>query len=106
MEFKDLPSDIQRIAGHTLAVALKEFGTDIKSEPAKELARNISVAFMELYKEANSLDTDNIESAIMRYVQTGNLNNRECERCNCTFPRFLLGSSQGGFSIFLLTPNH
>ena len=106
MEFKDLPSDIQRIAGHTLAAAIKELGTDIKSEPAKELAQNISAAFLELYKEANSLDTTNLESAIMRYVQKGNLNNQECELCNHTFPDFLLGCPQGGFSIFLLTPNH
>lgn len=51
MEFKGLPSDIQRIAGHTLAAAIKELGTDIKSEPAKELAHNIKAAFVALYSE-------------------------------------------------------
>ncbi|MCE3116153.1 hypothetical protein LXD80_10110 [Enterobacter sp. ASE] len=54
MEFKDLPSDIQGIAGHTLAAAIKELGTDIKSEPAKELARSINAAFIELFSSCSN----------------------------------------------------
>ena len=54
MEFKDLSSDIQRIAAHTLAEALKDLGTEIKIEPAKELARGISESFVELYKDNSS----------------------------------------------------
>ncbi|MCZ5588223.1 hypothetical protein O5621_27020 [Escherichia coli] len=35
MEFKDLPSDVQKTAAHTLHSVLREIGKDIASEPAK-----------------------------------------------------------------------
>ena len=51
MEFKDLPSDVQKTAAHTLHSVLREIGKDIASEPAKDLARKIKTAFVELYKQ-------------------------------------------------------
>ncbi|HHG2500035.1 hypothetical protein ACLETN_09370 [Escherichia coli] len=44
MEFKDLPSDVQKTAAHTLHSVLREIGKDIASEPAKDLARKIKTA--------------------------------------------------------------
>lgn len=78
MEFKDLPSDIQRIAGHTLAAALKEFGTDIESEPAKELTRSIKTAFVTLYSEGPARQdvekkAETIAQAVKFYI-TGHTN--------------------------------
>lgn len=49
MEFKDLPIAIQEKAAETLAVSLKGFEGELKSEPAKELARSINAAFIELH---------------------------------------------------------
>ena len=49
MEFKDLPCELQIIAAHTLAGVLKEMGCELKNEPAKELARNIRAAFIDLH---------------------------------------------------------
>lgn len=49
MEFKDLSSDIQSVAADTLASVLKDLGAEIKSEPAKELARCLNAAFIELH---------------------------------------------------------
>jgi hypothetical protein len=51
MEFKDLPEDIQRAAGHTLQTALRDALLDDDSAQAKRLARNISAAFVELFSE-------------------------------------------------------
>ena len=55
MEFKDLPSDVQKTAAHTLHSVLREIGKDIASEPAKDLARKIKTAFVELYNVALTL---------------------------------------------------
>lgn len=51
MEFKDLPSDVQKTAAHTLHSVLREIGKDIASEPAKDLARKsrpLSLSFIML----------------------------------------------------------
>ena len=58
MEFKDLPSDVQKTAAHTLHSVLREIGKDIASEPAKDLARKIKTAFVELYNVGNCRDQD------------------------------------------------
>lgn len=47
MRFEDLPNDIQVVAANTLRDAL--LNCDIKTEPAKELARDIGTAFAELF---------------------------------------------------------
>ncbi|EPO3259593.1 hypothetical protein [Escherichia coli] len=51
MEFKDLPSDVQKTAAHTLHSVLREIGKDIASEPAKDLpgkSRPLSLSFIML----------------------------------------------------------
>ena len=50
MEFKELPTDVQKTAAHTLHSVLRDIGKDIETEPAKDLARNIKTAFIELYQ--------------------------------------------------------
>ncbi|EFY0318992.1 hypothetical protein ACE1KD_003557, partial [Shigella sonnei] len=57
MEFKDLPSDVQKTAAHTLHSVLREIGKDIASEPAKDLARKIKTAFVELYNVGTDSET-------------------------------------------------
>ncbi|ELY4673366.1 hypothetical protein SM021_004016 [Cronobacter muytjensii] len=64
MEFKDLPSDIQVIAANALADVLKDFGTEMKSKPAKELARNVKAAFVELYSEEQTRKQENLSKPI------------------------------------------
>ncbi len=51
MEFKDLPSDVQKTAAHTLHSVLREIGKDIASEPAKSWpgkSRPLSLSFIML----------------------------------------------------------
>ena len=49
MEFKDLPIAIQEKAAETLAASLKGLEGELKSEPAKELARDVKAAFIEVF---------------------------------------------------------
>ncbi|MBA8309189.1 hypothetical protein HVX50_11845 [Escherichia coli] len=67
MEFKDLPSDVQKTAAHTLHSVLREIGKDIASEPAKDLARKIKTAFVELYNvgtDSETVETKTVSSPI------------------------------------------
>ena len=51
MEFKDLPQKVQEIAAQCLAdkISVRSgYGEEVKSEPAKEQARQIRDAFIEL----------------------------------------------------------
>ncbi|EEE3274464.1 hypothetical protein AXR31_002911 [Salmonella enterica subsp. enterica serovar Braenderup] len=57
MEFNELPSDVQKTAAHTLHSVLREIGKDIESEPAKDLARKIKTAFVELYHVGTGSET-------------------------------------------------
>ncbi|HBK4811991.1 TPA: hypothetical protein OMT88_000469 [Enterobacter asburiae] len=57
MEFKELPTDVQKTAAHTLHSVLRDIGKDIETEPAKDLARNIKTAFIELYQVGTGSET-------------------------------------------------
>ena len=60
MEYKDLPTDVQNTAAHTLHSVLRDIGKDIDSEPAKKLARDVKAAFIELYQTGT--DSESIET--------------------------------------------
>ena len=77
MEFKDLPSDVQKTAAHTLHSVLREIGKDIASEPAKDLARKIKTAFVELYNvgtDSETVETKTVSSPIFS-LEPGNDSN-------------------------------
>lgn len=52
-KFEDLPEAVQVIAAHALKEALTRIEGGLKSEPAKELARSINVAFTSMYEDQN-----------------------------------------------------
>ncbi|WP_447886974.1 hypothetical protein [Serratia fonticola] len=53
MKFQDLPPEVQVVAAQTLPGKLCQSGFSVisKTEPAKELAREVKAAFIELYSE-------------------------------------------------------
>lgn len=55
-KFEDLPEAVQVIAAHTLKEALTRIDGGLKSEPAKELARSINAAFVELFSSLPNAD--------------------------------------------------
>ncbi len=57
MEFKELPIDVQKTAAHTLHSVLRDIGKDLETEPAKDLAKNIKTAFIELYQVDTGSET-------------------------------------------------
>ncbi|EMK8092144.1 hypothetical protein V8747_004721, partial [Escherichia coli] len=80
MEFKDLPSDVQKTAAHTLHSVLREIGKDIASEPAKDLARKIKTAFVELYNvgtDSETVETKTVSSPIFS-LEPGVLSGEIC----------------------------
>ena len=80
MEFKDLPSDVQKTAAHTLHSVLREIGKDIASEPAKDLARKIKTAFVELYNvgaDSETVETKTVSSPIFS-LELGVLSGEIC----------------------------
>ncbi|HBA7889557.1 TPA: hypothetical protein J1Z77_004995 [Escherichia coli] len=80
MEFKDLPPDVQKTAAHTLHSVLREIGKDIESEPAKDLARKIKTAFVELYNvdtDSETVETRTISSPIFS-LEPGVLSGEIC----------------------------
>ncbi|MGE0916812.1 hypothetical protein AB4M58_23875 [Escherichia coli] len=78
MEFKDLPPDVQKTAAHTLHSVLREIGKDIESEPAKDLARKIKTAFVELYNvDSETVETRTVSSPIFS-LEPGVLSGEIC----------------------------
>ncbi|EET0120503.1 hypothetical protein FNJ24_002773 [Escherichia coli] len=78
MEFKDLPSDVQKTAAHTLHSVLREIGK--ASEPAKDLARKIKTAFVELYNvgtDSETVETKTVSSPIFS-LEPGVLSGEIC----------------------------
>lgn len=63
---KDLPSDVQKTAAHTLHSVLRE-QKDIASEPAKDLARKIKTAFVELYNVGTDSETVETKTVSHQY---------------------------------------
>lgn len=55
MKFQDLPTEVQEIAAQTLSGKLHQSGFSVigKTEPAKELAREVRDAFVELYSPSD-----------------------------------------------------
>ncbi|ELE9247751.1 hypothetical protein RM352_004185 [Enterobacter kobei] len=81
MEFKELPTDVQKTAAHTLHSVLRDIGKDIESEPAKVLARNIKAAFIELYQTSKSDGFEKLSEALIRFSMKDQSKNQVCVQC-------------------------
>lgn len=82
MEFKELPTGVQKAAAHTLHSVLLDMGTDIESEPAKKLARIIGDAFVSMYADRKQ-DTKVFHGAV-------NFNSSCPESCQLSQPAELI----------------
>ncbi|SUW63264.1 Uncharacterised protein [Buttiauxella agrestis] len=85
MEFTDLPSDFQKVAVRTLCSILEGMGTEIESEPAKPLARNIKDAFIELHQINASSDSEcgfkRLAASLSHFAMKDLLKYQEFQKC-------------------------